>query len=93
MAQCSQTAAEFIQSAFCPSVAVLCSDDAERICQKNNLSFVELMRPFCQLTTEGKLHCSASVEESPEATIELITSVGNERMNKCEELKLIYRMN
>ena len=54
MAQCSQSASEFIQGAFCPMVAVMCSEDAERVCQKNNLSFVELVRPFCQLTSEGK---------------------------------------
>ena len=54
MAQCSQSAGEFIQSAFCPTIAVMCSEDAETACEKNNLSFVELMRPFCQLTTEGR---------------------------------------
>ena len=55
MAQCSQSASEFIQGAFCPMVAVMCSEDAEKVCQKNNLSFVELVRPFCQLTSEGRI--------------------------------------
>lgn len=53
MAQCTQSAFEFIQSAFCPMVAVMCSEDAEKVCQKNNLSFVEMVRPFCHLTSEG----------------------------------------
>ena len=53
MAQCTQSAFEFVQSAFCPMVAVMCSEDAEKVCQKNNLSFVEMVRPFCHLTTEG----------------------------------------
>ena len=55
MAQCSQTAFEFIQGAYGPMIAVLCTDDAEIVCQKNNLNFVELIRPFSQLTSEGKL--------------------------------------
>ncbi|XP_035678676.1 trafficking protein particle complex subunit 8-like isoform X2 [Branchiostoma floridae] len=53
MAKCSQTAREFIQNAFGPAVAVQCSPDAEQVCQKNNLSFVEMVRPFCKLTTEA----------------------------------------
>lgn len=53
MAQCTQTAFEFIQSAFCPMVAVMCSEDADKVCQKNNLSFVEMVRPFCHLTSEA----------------------------------------
>lgn len=66
MAQCTQSAHEFIQSAFCPLVAVMCSEDAEKICQKNNLSFVEMVRPFCHLTSEGnkiRLFCSKMVTD------------------------------
>lgn len=55
MAQCTQSAYEFIQSAFCPMVAVMCSDDVEKICQKNDLSFVEMVRPFCHLTSEAHI--------------------------------------
>jgi len=53
MAQCQQTAEEFILDVFSPLVAVLCSADVESVCQKNNLSFVELIQPFCRLSTEG----------------------------------------
>ena len=53
MAQCQQTAEEFILDVFSPLVAVLCSADVEAVCQKNNLSFVELIQPFCRLSTEG----------------------------------------
>lgn len=53
MAQCKQTAEEFIQDVFSPLIAVLCSSDVDRVCQKNNLSFVELIQPFCHLTSEG----------------------------------------
>ncbi|KAI5619859.1 trafficking protein particle complex subunit 8 isoform X1 [Silurus asotus] len=55
MARCAQSVHEFIQDSFVPMVAVLCSDDAERLSRKNNLSFHELLRPFCRLTSEGHL--------------------------------------
>lgn len=55
MAQCVQSVHEFIQDSFVPMVAVLCSEDAERVTRKNNLSFAELLRPFCRLTSEGHL--------------------------------------
>lgn len=54
MATCKQTACELIQDVFSPCVAVLCSSDVEQICAKNNLSFVEMVQPFCRLSTEGK---------------------------------------
>uniref|UniRef100_A0A672T6M2 Trafficking protein particle complex subunit 8 n=1 Tax=Sinocyclocheilus grahami TaxID=75366 RepID=A0A672T6M2_SINGR len=54
MAQCVQSVQEYIQDSFVPMVAVLCSEDAERVTRKNSLSFPELLRPFCRLTSEGK---------------------------------------
>lgn len=58
MAQCVQSVQEFVQDSFVPMVAVLCSEEAERVTRKNNLNFAELLRPFCRLTSEGKRHCS-----------------------------------
>uniref|UniRef100_A0A672TA36 Trafficking protein particle complex subunit 8 n=1 Tax=Sinocyclocheilus grahami TaxID=75366 RepID=A0A672TA36_SINGR len=55
MAQCVQSVQEYIQDSFVPMVAVLCSEDAERVTRKNSLSFPELLRPFCRLTSEGHL--------------------------------------
>ncbi|XP_052230198.1 trafficking protein particle complex subunit 8-like isoform X4 [Dreissena polymorpha] len=55
MAQHKQTAHDFIQCAFSPQVAVLTSNDAEQLCQKNNLSFTQLVQPFCRLTTEAQI--------------------------------------
>ncbi|XP_072113969.1 trafficking protein particle complex subunit 8 isoform X1 [Mobula birostris] len=52
MAQCVQSVQEFIQDTFVPMVAVLCSEAAERSTRKNNLTFAELVRPFCRLTSE-----------------------------------------
>lgn len=54
MAQTKKSVSEFIQDAFCPTIAVLCSYDAESICRKNNLTFAELIQPFCRLPSEGK---------------------------------------
>ncbi|XP_031831201.1 trafficking protein particle complex subunit 8 homolog l(3)76BDm [Nomia melanderi] len=53
MAQCKLTPREFINNAFSPQIAVVCSTAADATCQKNNLSFVELLQPFCKLNTEG----------------------------------------
>ncbi|XP_010771769.1 trafficking protein particle complex subunit 8-like [Notothenia coriiceps] len=55
MAQCVQSVQEFVQDSFVPMVAVLCSEEAERVTRKNNLSFAELLRPFCRLTSEGHI--------------------------------------
>ena len=54
MAQCKLTPREFISNAFSPQIAAICSTSADTVCQKNNLSFVELLQPFCKLNTEGK---------------------------------------
>ncbi|OAD58182.1 Trafficking protein particle complex subunit 8 [Eufriesea mexicana] len=53
MAQCKLTPREFISNAFSPQIAAICSTAADTVCQKNNLSFVELLQPFCKLNTEG----------------------------------------
>uniref|UniRef100_A0A8B9KPE0 Trafficking protein particle complex subunit 8 n=1 Tax=Astyanax mexicanus TaxID=7994 RepID=A0A8B9KPE0_ASTMX len=55
MAQCAQSVQEFIQDSFVPMVAVLCSEEAERVTRRNSLSFPELLRPFCRLPSEGHL--------------------------------------
>ncbi|XP_075440849.1 trafficking protein particle complex subunit 8 isoform X3 [Ascaphus truei] len=52
MAQCLLSVHEFLQDAFIPQVAALCSEEAERAARKNQLSFCELVRPFCRLNTE-----------------------------------------
>ncbi|KAM8888090.1 trafficking protein particle complex subunit 8 isoform 1-T1 [Synchiropus picturatus] len=55
MAQCVQSVHEFVQDSFVPMVAILCSEEAERVTRKNNLNFAELLRPFCRLTSEGHI--------------------------------------
>lgn len=54
MARTGKTAQEFIQSSFSPIVAVLCSQKVENIVSKNNVTFPELLQPFCNLDWEGQ---------------------------------------
>ena len=42
-----------VRAFFGPAVLVLATDDAESICLRNDLTFVELLRPFSR-TTEAK---------------------------------------
>lgn len=49
---------EIIQQIFSPMIGVVCSPQAEEICQKNNLTFVELLQPFSKLSTDGMLNNS-----------------------------------
>lgn len=52
MAHCKLTPYDFVQNAFAPVVAVLSSPMAEQVCRKNNLSFIEMVQPFCRLTSD-----------------------------------------
>lgn len=45
---------EFIQQTFPPMIAVSSSQNVELSCKKNNLSFVELIRPFAKATVDGE---------------------------------------
>nr|XP_022915433.1 trafficking protein particle complex subunit 8 [Onthophagus taurus] len=53
MAHCKLTPHEFIKNAFTPQIAVICSPKVEEISQRNNLTFRELLQPFCKLGTEA----------------------------------------
>lgn len=55
MAQSLQSIESLIKSAFALQVAVRCEEDAEAICQKNGLSFADLLRPFSQLGSQVQL--------------------------------------
>ncbi|XP_053322339.1 trafficking protein particle complex subunit 8 isoform X2 [Spea bombifrons] len=52
MAQCLLSVHEFLQDSFIPQVAAMCSEEADKLSRKNQLSFCELVRPFCRLSTE-----------------------------------------
>lgn len=56
MAQCKLTPREFISNTFSPQIGAVCSSAAESVCQRNNLSFIELLQPFSNLNSEGKLN-------------------------------------
>lgn len=46
---------ELIQSIFSsPLIGATCSQGAEDLCLKNNLTFVQLIQPFAKISTEGK---------------------------------------
>ncbi|CAH1780178.1 unnamed protein product [Owenia fusiformis] len=64
MAQCKQSAQEFIRDAFSPMVAGMCSHDAEQVCKKNNLTFVELIQPFCRLGTEAHVRDPGNISHT-----------------------------
>lgn len=46
---------EIIQNVFSPLIGILSSPQADELCYKNNLSFVELLQPFSKLTNDGKV--------------------------------------
>jgi hypothetical protein len=45
---------DFVRHALAPRVAVFASDDAETLCQRNGLSFCELIAPFCNIPWSGR---------------------------------------
>ncbi|XP_067931715.1 trafficking protein particle complex subunit 8-like [Watersipora subatra] len=51
MAQCQQSAHDFVRGTFSPFIGVICSEEADAICLKNHLSFVELLLPFSKITS------------------------------------------
>lgn len=48
------TQKELIQNIFSPLIGVICSPQADELCYKNNLTFVELLQPYSKLTNDGK---------------------------------------
>uniref|UniRef100_A0A6P7FSR0 Trafficking protein particle complex subunit 8 n=1 Tax=Diabrotica virgifera virgifera TaxID=50390 RepID=A0A6P7FSR0_DIAVI len=52
MAQYKQSPQDLIKNAFTPQIAVMCTNLAEKSCQKNNLDFIELLQPFCKLNND-----------------------------------------
>ena len=55
---------EWIQDHFCPVVGVLATPEANALCQKNNLSIVELLQPFSKLSTDVTLKDPEGVNHS-----------------------------
>ena len=55
MAKSSQSVESLIKSTFALQVAVRCTEEVELACHKNNLSFSELLKPFCALSNNGEL--------------------------------------
>uniref|UniRef100_A0A6B2EI91 Protein with involvement in meiosis gsg1 n=1 Tax=Phlebotomus kandelakii TaxID=1109342 RepID=A0A6B2EI91_9DIPT len=55
---------EMIQSAFSPLIGATCSTQAEELCQKNNLTFAEMLQPFSRLTTDASFRDSSGTSVS-----------------------------
>ena len=49
MTQSSESVDTVMKATYPLQIASRCSSEVEQICQKNSLSFVELMRPFTTL--------------------------------------------
>lgn len=49
------TTKEVIQNVFSPLIGAICSPQAEELCHKNNLNFVEMLQPFSKLSADGNL--------------------------------------
>ena len=47
------SAESFIKRSFCMHVAAVCSEETELRVRKNNLTFCEMLRPFCHLSVDG----------------------------------------
>lgn len=54
----SKSSREIIQNVFSPMIAVITSPSADELCLKNNLNFVDMLQPFCKLTSDGKAYNS-----------------------------------
>lgn len=46
---------DLLQNMFCPLVGAVSSAGADDICQKNNLSFVELLQPFSKINSAANI--------------------------------------
>lgn len=55
---------EFIQTVFSPLVGVLSSSSANELCMKNNLTFVEIIHPFCKLVSDAYIRDSSGTNVS-----------------------------
>ncbi|XP_055690988.1 trafficking protein particle complex subunit 8 [Lutzomyia longipalpis] len=55
---------DIIQTVFSPLIGATCSPQAEEMCQKNNLTFAEMLQPFCRLTTDASFRDSSGTSVS-----------------------------
>ena len=70
MATFGESPHRFVEHSFLPMIGVVASESVEEICEKNNLSFVELIEPFSTVSQEGgrtnnyfiiNKHCSSKI--------------------------------
>ncbi|XP_053684049.1 trafficking protein particle complex subunit 8 isoform X2 [Sabethes cyaneus] len=58
------TSKEIIQNIFSPIVGAIISTQADELCQKNNLSFVEMLQPFLRLSSDAHFRDTAGTSVS-----------------------------
>ncbi|XP_055602225.1 trafficking protein particle complex subunit 8 [Uranotaenia lowii] len=58
------TPKEIVQNIFSPIVGAIISPQAEELCQKNNLSFVEMLQPFLKLSSDAHFRDTAGTSVS-----------------------------
>ncbi|XP_062542620.1 trafficking protein particle complex subunit 8 [Armigeres subalbatus] len=58
------TSKEVIQNIFSPIVGAIISPQAEELCQKNNLTFVEMLQPFLKLSSDAHFRDTAGTSVS-----------------------------
>lgn len=54
MAHIKTSPQEFIREAFPPMIAVMHTPGVDDVCKKNNLNFIQLIKPFSKTTVESK---------------------------------------
>ncbi|KAF0986566.1 hypothetical protein HZS_4383, partial [Henneguya salminicola] len=45
----------YISYSYCTNVGVLASELSQKMCMRNNLNFIELLRPFCKISQKIKI--------------------------------------
>ncbi|XP_055532257.1 trafficking protein particle complex subunit 8 [Wyeomyia smithii] len=58
------TSKEIIQNIFSPIVGAIISTQGDELCQKNNLSFVEMLQPFLRLSSDAHFRDTAGTSVS-----------------------------
>lgn len=65
MSQIKSAPNDFIQQSFSPMIAVMCTPGVEEVCKKNNLNFIQLVKPFSKATADGLLKDPSSTTQIP----------------------------
>lgn len=79
MAHIKTTPQEFIREAFPPMIAVMHTPGVDDVCKKNNLNFIQLIKPFSKTTVESTLKDTTSGFHIPIRNLKIAFSDINAR--------------